>query len=243
MLVDDYLASMNIKDMATRDRPRERLEDCGPQSLSTAELMAILVRTGIKGESALDLSQRVLGECSGSLVQLSSMSLDKIREIRGMGGSKALPLIAAFELGRRFFAEGSQTKKCPIISPVQVYNLLKPLMKGLDHEELWVLYLNNARYVVGKCKASVGGLGSTVIDIPSIVRTALDKKASSIIVSHNHPSGNPRPGQEDMKATEMLTKALKPFSISLLDHVVVSDGCYYSFADEMLYQENYSRAP
>ena len=228
---------MKIKELTEGERPRERMEKFGAESLGTGELRAILLRSGTRGESAVELAQRLLTLAGGSLVRLSQMPLERIRAQRGLGGAKALPVIAALELGRRFLAEESRLDKVPVIAPSQVFRLMKPDLKGLETEECWVIFLNSSKYVVSRCKVSGGGLNSTIIDVRNIVALALEKKAKSVVLVHNHPSGNPRPGQEDIRQTAALHAALEPFSIDLLDHVVFCDDRYYSFADEMVYED------
>ena len=137
---------MKIKELTEGERPRERMVEYGAESLGTGELLAVLLRSGTRGESAVDLAQRLLSLAGGSLVQLSKMPLERLRAQRGLGGTKVLPVLAAFELGRRFMAEESRLEKVSIISPAQVYRLMKPVMKGLEAEECWVVYLNAAKY-------------------------------------------------------------------------------------------------
>ena len=228
---------MKIKELTEGERPRERMMEYGAESLGTGELLAILLRSGTRGESAVDLAQRMLALAGGSLVQLSRIPVDRLRAQRGLGGTKVLPVIAALELGRRFMAEESRLDRIPVVAPSQVYRLMKPVMKGLETEECWVIYLNSAKYVISRECVSSGGLSSTIMDVKRIASSALEKKAQSVVLVHNHPSGNPRPGQEDIRQTQLLHDALAPLQIGLLDHVVFSDGRYYSFADEMVYTE------
>ena len=228
---------MKIKELTEGERPRERMVEYGPEALGTGELLAILLRTGTAGESAVELAQRLLALAGGSLVQLSRMPLERLRSQRGLGGTKVLPVLAALELGRRFMSEESRLDKISIIAPSQVYRLMKPSLKGLETEECWVIYLNPSRYVIGKEKVSAGGLDSTILDVRKIASSALERRARSLILVHNHPSGNPRPGSEDLNQTLALRGALDSLSISLLDHVVFCDDCYYSFADELVYRE------
>jgi DNA repair protein radc len=227
---------MKIKELTEGERPRERMVEYGAESLGTGELLAVLLRSGTRGESAVELAQRLLSLAGGSLVQLSKMPLERLRAQRGLGGTKVLPVLAAFELGRRFMAEESRLEKVSIISPAQVYRLMKPVMKGLEAEECWVVYLNAAKYVISRECVSAGGLSSTIIDVKRIVASALERRAQSLVLVHNHPSGNPRPGREDLTQTLALRRALDAFSIHLLDHIVFCDDSYYSFADETVYQ-------
>lgn len=228
---------MKIKELTEGERPRERMVKYGADALGTGELLAILLRSGTQGESALELAQRLLALAGGSLVQLSQLPLARLRSLRSLGGAKVLPVLAALELGRRFMEESSRFEKIPIIAPSQVYRLMKPSLKGLETEECWVIYLNSARYVTGREKVSTGGLSATIFDVKKIVSSALDRKAQSLVLVHNHPSGNPRPGTEDFDQTMALRRALDSMSISLLDHVVFCDDCYYSFADELVYRD------
>ena len=228
---------MKIKELTEGERPRERMMEYGAESLGTGELLAVLLRSGTRGESALDLAQRLLSLAGGSLVQLSQLPLSRLRAQRGLGGTKVLPVLAALELGRRFMAEGSRLEKITIIAPSQVYLGMKPILKGLDTEECWVIYLNSAKYVLGRECVSGGGTNSTVMDVKRIAASALERRAQALILVHNHPSGNPRPGKEDITQTLALRRALDSLSIKLLDHIVFCDDCYYSFADEMVYRE------
>lgn len=223
---------MKIKELTPQERPRERLLGNGPGVLGNGELIAVLLRSGTQGESVLDLAQRLLALADGSLVRLSRMSPQQLRSVRGMGGAKSAPLLAAFELGRRFMAEEMDIEKVTIVSPSQVYRMMAPAMKGLETEECWAVFLNSANYVVARERISAGGISSTIIDVKVVVARALDVRASAVIIIHNHPSGNPRPGQEDLRQTASLRQALQQFNVSLIDHVVMCDDCYYSFADE-----------
>ena len=230
-----YLREMKIKELTEGERPRERMMKYGAESLGTGELLAVLLRSGTRGESAVDLAQRLLSLAGGSLVQLSQMPLARLRAQRGLGGAKVLPVLAALELGRRFMSEGSRLDKISIIAPAQVYRMMQPVLKGLETEECWVVYLNSAKYVIGRECVSSGGLNATIIDVKKIVASALERRAQSLVLVHNHPSGNPRPGREDLIQTQALRRALDAFSIHLLDHVVFCDDSYYSFADELVY--------
>jgi DNA repair protein RadC len=227
---------MKIKELTEGERPRERMMKYGPEVLGTGELLAILLRSGTRGESAVDLAQRLLALAGGSLVQLSQIPLERIRALRGLGGAKVLPVLAALELGRRFISEESRLEKIPVVAPAQVYRMMKPVMKGLETEECWVIYLNSARYVIGRECVSSGGLNATILDVKRIVASALERRAQSVVLVHNHPSGNPRPGSEDLNQTLALRRAMDSMSISLLDHVVLCDDSYYSFADEIVYK-------
>lgn len=228
---------MKLKELNIEERPRERLIAKGSSALGNAELLAILLRTGSGDKNVLEMSHELLA-AAGSLTELSAMSIDKMQAIGGIGKNKAATVTAAFELGRRFAAEGSRSPCRAITNASQIFSIMFPVLKGIDHEECWILYLNRANHILYKEKVSVGGLSSTTIDTNSILRKAIEKKADGIILVHNHPSGNPQPGKADVVETERLKKAAETFSISMLDHVIISDSGYYSFADQMIYDSS-----
>lgn len=228
---------MKLKELNIEERPRERLIAKGSSALGNAELLAILLRTGSGNKNVLEMSHELLA-AAGSLTELSAMSIDKMQAIGGIGKNKAATVTAAFELGRRFAAEGSLPHCSAITNASQIFSIMFPVLKGIDHEECWILYLNRANHILYKEKVSIGGLSSTTIDTNSILRKAIEKKADGIILVHNHPSGNPQPGKADVVETERLKKAAETFSISMLDHVIISDSGYYSFADQMIYDSS-----
>lgn len=223
---------MKIKELFLDERPRERLLKNGAESLSNVELLAILLRTGTREQNVVELARTLLESSEGKISGIASMSIDSLVNLNGLGPAKAASLSAAFELGRRYAMESSGRKKRQISSPADVYRIMIPHMKRLDHEECWVLYLNRANNLIGKEMMSSGGLESTVMDCKTIVRKALEKRASGIILAHNHPSGSPLPGTADITQTQSLKKALSTCDISLLDHVVIAANSYFSFADE-----------
>lgn len=228
---------MKLKELNIEERPRERLIAKGSSALGNAELLAILLRTGSGNKNVLEMSHELLA-AAGSLTELSAMSIDKMQAIGGIGKNKAATVTAAFELGRRFAAEGSRSPCRAITNASQIFSIMFPVLKGIDHEECWILYLNRANHILYKEKVSIGGLSSTTIDTNSILRKAIEKKADGIILVHNHPSGNPQPGKADVVETERLKKAAETFSISMLDHVIISDSGYYSFADQIIYDSS-----
>lgn len=228
---------MKLKELNIEERPRERLIAKGSSALGNAELLAILLRTGSGNKNVLEMSHELLA-AAGSLTELSAMSIDKMQTIGGIGKNKAATVTAAFELGRRFAAEESRSPCRAITNASQIFSIMFPVLKGIDHEECWILYLNRANHILYKEKVSIGGLSSTTIDTNSILRKAIEKKADGIILVHNHPSGNPQPGNADVVETERLKKAAETFSISMLDHVIISDSGYYSFADQMIYDSS-----
>lgn len=225
---------MKIKELCMDERPREKMLEKGAESLSNTDLLAILLRTGTGKMNAIDVAREVLKSGNGKLNLISAMPVRKLCRISGIGPGKAVTIAAAFELGRRCFGESIIDSRTPVSSPRTVFRMMLPHMRGLDHEECWVLYLNRAHYMISKERISSGGMDSTTLDSRMIVRKALEMKASGIIISHNHPSGSAMPGNADIQATRQLEKALKTCDISLLDHVIVAEDSYYSFADEEL---------
>ena len=227
-------ACMRMKELCNDERPREKLLEKGPEALSNAELIAIMLRTGTGKMNAIDLGRELLRSGGGTLNSVAAMPFERICALDGIGPGKAATVVAAFELGRRAFSEDALDGMRTISDPRTVYHLMIPHMKGLDHEECWVLFLNRANILIGKEMMSKGGLEATVMDCKMIARRALEKKASSVILVHNHPSGSAMPGSADIHQTAVLKKALATCDISLTDHVVISDKGYYSFADEQL---------
>ena len=231
-------ALMRLKDLCLDDRPREKMMEKGPSALSNAELLAIMIRTGTGKMNAVEVARTLLKRSEGRLNGIADMPLEKLCTVSGIGSGKAVAIAAAFELGRRCALEAVVPEKNAVSSPRTVYRMMLPLLRGLDHEECWVVFLNRANYVLGKERMSVGGLESTVIDVKSILRRALDRQASGIILIHNHPSGNALPGQADIRQTAILKKALQACEISLVDHVVIAEDSWYSFADERIVSES-----
>ena len=223
---------MKITELNADERPREKMLVRGAASLSNGELLAVLLRVGQGESSALDLARQLLSLADGSLGTLFNLSPDKLLSLYGIGPGKAAAVIAAFELGRRFLQEESSVLKKPLLTARQVYECMIPQLKGLQHEECWILLLNGQNYLVGKILASSGGSSMTVIDVRQILRAALDKGASSLILVHNHPTGNPTPSQADIRQTDALRKGAGAMGLALLDHVVVADDCFFSFSED-----------
>ena len=228
--------TMKIKDLCVDERPREKMLVKGASSLSNAELIAILLRTGTEKRNALEIAQMLLNMAEGSLTKASRMSVDELCRIGGIGPGKAITIGAALELGKRLCSEVPDKTKNIIRQSADVYRELAPGMRGLHHEECWILYLARNNRVIAKERLSIGGQSETIVEVKSVIRRALDVRAASVIISHNHPSGDPHPGNADIKLTQNLKKALETFDISLLDHVIFADGSYYSFSDEMEYR-------
>ena len=225
---------MKLKELNSDERPRERMIEKGASSLSNAELVAILLRTGTGRMNVVDVARELLKSAGNKLTAIMTMPQEKMCEIEGIGRSKAVTVAAAFELGRRCALESAVEHKDSITNPKAVYRIMIPELKSLDHEECWGLFLNRANYIIGREKLSSGGIDSTVIDTKTIARKALEKKATSMIIVHNHPSGNPTPGTSDIRETRRLKTALETLGISLTDHVIVSEDSFYSFADEQV---------
>jgi DNA repair protein RadC len=225
--------SGTLKSWAVEERPREKVIANGIQYLTDTELLAILMGSGTRNTTAVELARIILGEVDNSLLELGRQSLADLQKIKGIGPAKAISVMAAMELGRR--RSGTHhMEKVSIKSSETVFSLFHPLLGDLEHEEFWLLMLNRANKVIGRFKVSQGGLSGTVIDTRIILKKALDNLASSIIVCHNHPSGNNQPSDADVKITEKLKKAAGILEIKLLDHIIIADKSYFSFADEGL---------
>ena len=222
----------SIKDWAEEDRPREKMLLKGKSSLSDAELIAILLGSGSRDESAVSLAKRILRD-SATLDDLGRKSLDFLMSYKGIGEAKAITVAAALELGRRRqMTRGDQ--KVKITSSREAYKMLGPMLTDLSQEEFWILCLNNANQVISKDKISLGGVSSTLVDAKIVFAQALRQGASSIILFHNHPSGQLKPSQADIKLTEKLASAGKVMDIRVHDHLIIGHAGYYSFADEGL---------
>lgn len=230
---------MRMKDLCLDDRPREKMLEKGPGALSNAELLAIMIRTGTEKMNVVDVARTLLASAEGRLNAIADMPVERLCSVSGIGRSKAVTIAAAFELGRRCSMELAVPDKVAVSSPKVVFRMMLPFLRGLDHEECWVMFLNRANYVLGKERMSVGGLESTVVDVKAILRRALERKATGIILVHNHPSGSAMPGQADIRQTAILKNALQTCEIQLIDHVVVAEDSWYSFADEQLVTEKF----
>lgn len=222
---------MTINQWAEEDRPREKMMLHGVASLSNAELLAILIGSGNTEDSAVDLMRKVLNNYHNNLNELGKASIDELCKYKGIGPAKAITILAASELGKRRKEEEVHERK-QILSSKDVYECFYPLMCDLPTEECWVLLLNQASKVIDKVKISAGGLSATAVDVRCVLREALLKRAAGIALCHNHPSGNIRPSREDDRLTDQLHKACLTMDIRLVDHVVLVDGCFYSYADE-----------
>lgn len=222
-----------IVDWAKEERPREKFLARGAESLSDAELLAILIRAGNRDENAIDLARKILRGAGNSLKNLSRFSFEDFRKFKGIGVGKALSIMASFELARRGQIENAAPLNQIYSSSVAAENVI-PMLKDLQHEECWVLYLNKSNRLLGRERVFVGGFDSTVVDIRIILRNALARNACHIILAHNHPSGNRYAGEADKIQTAKLKKAAQMCEIELLDHLIVAGENYFSFADEGL---------
>lgn len=220
-----------IKSWRASERPREKLLHKGAPSLTDAELLAILLGSGSAREDALSLARRVLGNGPDALRTLGRMPAPRLMEFEGIGPGKAVVVMAAMELARRYAVARPQ-KSRPIRQSRDAYEQLRPLFEGLLHEEFWVLYLNNANRVLHSFQLSKGGLTGTLVDVRLILKKALELGAVGLILGHNHPSGNLRPSKADVQITRKTKKAAGFMDIRLLDHLIVHGSEYYSFADE-----------
>ena len=207
----------------------------GPQALSNAELLAILIGSGTKKDNVLVVANKLLSAAQGRLSGIASMDSHEIMSMDGIGSGRYASIAAAFELGKRCCLEDPGLEKIPLCDPGMVFKIMIPHMKGLDHEEFWILFLTRANYLIHKEMISLGGLSATVVDPRLVVKKALDKKACGIIMVHNHPSGNPMPGKEDLDQTAGMKNAAGTFDIALLDHIIICDDRYFSFADDRIY--------
>jgi DNA repair protein RadC len=223
--------NLSIKEWSLEDRPREKLLAKGISSLSDAELIAIIIGSGNRDESAVELSKRILGSVNHHLNELGKLTVDDLQKYKGIGEAKAIGIVAALELGRRRkLTEAADKPK--IMSSRDIYDIFHPLLADLRYEEFWILLLNRFNKVIDKQKISQGGISGTVTDIRIILKMAIEKLASALIVCHNHPSGNFTPSESDISITKKLKEAGALMDISLLDHIIITDGHYYSFADE-----------
>lgn len=222
---------MSIKQWSAADQPREKLLHLGAKSLSEAELLAILMRVGTRNKSAVDVAKELLGKHDNSLGHLAKLNVHELMKVKGIGEAKAVSIAAAMELGRRRVTE-SPLQKSQITSSLDAYDLIHARMRDLTCEAFWILLLDRRSKVIAIEEIHVGGMSAMVVDPKVIFQKALERKASSIILAHNHPSGAPSPSMEDMRLTEKVKLAGTYIDIKVLDHVIIGEGSYYSFADE-----------
>ncbi|MDF3078075.1 MAG: radC [Sphingobacteriaceae bacterium] len=229
--MDIYEQKITIKSWAEEDRPREKLLVRGRRALSDAELIAILIGSGSRTETAVELSKRILHSLQNDLDKLGTLSVAELSKFKGIGEAKAISIIAALELGRRRKDAGVKTIT-KITSSKDIFDLLYPDFADLDHEQFWIVLLNRASKVIAKQQISRGGQNGTVADPKIIFKIALESNAPSIILAHNHPSGNLKPSQADINLTHKLCSAASLLDMSILDHLIFGQTRYMSFADE-----------
>lgn len=220
-----------INQWAEDDRPREKFLLKGKAALSDSELLAILIGSGSRNESAVQLCQRILASANNNLNQLGKLSIQQLMDFKGIGEAKAISIAAALELGRRRRSEDA-VELDKITSSKAVFNIMQPLIGELLHEEFWVLFLNNSNKLIHKSQLSKGGMTGTVVDTRIIFKTALEYNAISLILTHNHPSGKLLASESDKDITRKLQLAGKQMEIMVLDHVIITESSFYSFADE-----------
>ena len=226
-------SSFSIKNWSQDDQPREKLRDKGKATLSDAELVAILIGSGNRDESAVSLSKRILASVDNNLNALGKLSLKQLMTFKGIGEAKAISIAAALELGRR--RRGNEAlEKNKISSSISVFELMQPVIGELPHEEFWIIYLNNSNKVIQKNQLSKGGITGTLVDVRLALKTALEVGAVGLILTHNHPSGTLKPSEADKNLTQKLKVAAQSLDIKVLDHLIITESSYFSFADESL---------
>mgnify|MGYP006071873313 FL=1 len=231
MSQEDNIDKLSIKNWSEKDQPREKLMKLGRQVLSDAELLAILIGSGSRSESAIELCKRILHQSDNNINQLAKLSVNDLMKFKGIGEAKAISIIAALEIGRRRKSE-DVIVKTSIASSTHLYEYIKPVLEDLPHEEFWIVLLSRANKIIDKQLIGRGGISETTADIKLIFKKSIESLASGIILAHNHPSGNLKPSQSDINLTNKIIEASKLMDIKVLDHLIIGDGNYYSFADE-----------
>jgi DNA repair protein RadC len=225
--------SFSIKNWSQDDQPREKLRDKGKTVLSDAELVAILIGSGNREESAVDLCKRILASVDNNLNALGKLSIKQLMEFKGIGEAKAITIAAALELGRRRRIEDTVRLE-KITSSQSVFDVMQPVLGELPHEEFWILYLNNSNKIIQKNQLSKGGITGTLVDVRLVLKNALETGATALILCHNHPSGTLKPSQADRDITQKLKTAAQSLDIKVLDHLIITEKAYFSFADESM---------
>jgi len=227
----EYRQSLKIKDWAVEERPREKLLKKGMASLSDAELIALLIRTGSPGQPVVELARQILKDASHNLNEMGKLSVHDLQKYHGIGEAKAITIAAALELGKRRKLSAIRDKR-QIKSSQDAFAFLHPRLEDIPHEEFWVLFLNRANRIIEEVKISQGGISGTVTDVKLILKHAVDRRASGMIMCHNHPSGNTTPSKADFNITRKLKNGAAYLDIQVLDHLITGENTYYSFADE-----------
>lgn len=225
------MSRLSINEWAEEDRPREKLQALGAECLSNAELLAILIGSGSTDESAVALMKRIMNDCSNNLNTLGKMSIRELTAYKGMGPAKAITILAACELGKRRQKTQVEERRC-LSSPQDIYEYMHPTMQDLDVEEAWVLLLNQGFRLIKPVRLSHGGISETAVDIRLIMKEAIVNNATVIALCHNHPSNNLFPSRNDDNLTRNVKKACETMRIHFLDHVIVTDGAYYSYSEK-----------
>ena len=225
--------STSIKNWKEDDRPREKLLLKGKNTLSDAELIAILISSGNREESALDLAKRILTASQNNLNEIGRLSVSDLTQFKGIGEAKAITIITALELGRRRRLEEA-LERPKITSSQAAFDIMQPIIGELNHEEFWILYLNNSNKIIYKNQLSSGGITGTLVDVRLLFKKALELSAVGIILCHNHPSGNLKPSHSDKDLTQKIIEAGKTLDIKILDHLIITEKAYFSFADSKL---------
>ncbi|MDW8849344.1 DNA repair protein RadC [Flavobacterium sp. MMLR14_040] len=223
-----------ITNWSEDDRPREKLMLKGKEALSNAELIAILIGSGSRNESAVSLSKRILASVD-NLNMLGKMSISQLMNFKGIGEAKAITIVSALELGRRQRSEDALQFKNKITSSKVVFEIMQPIIGELPHEEFWVLFLNNSNKVISKSQLSKGGITGTIVDVRLVFKLALESGATGLILCHNHPSGNLNPSDADKEITMKLKLAGDSLDVKVLDHLIITETKYYSFVDEGIF--------
>ena len=225
------MEKLTIAQWSESDQPREKLRDKGPQALSDAELLAILIGSGTPGISAVELMQEVLSNCNNSLNTLGKMTIRQLMDHKGIGEAKAITILAACELGKRRQMETPEERP-DLGTATRIYNHMHPVMQDLDVEEFWALFLNQHYRLIKKIRISHGGITETAVDIRIIIREAILSNTTILAVCHNHPSGSLKPSRQDDELTKSIKRACELMRIHFLDHVIITDGHYYSYHEQ-----------
>jgi DNA repair protein RadC len=225
------MEKLNINQWAEEDRPREKMEAQGAESLTNAELLAILIGSGSTKESAVELMKRLLSNCKNNLNTLGKMTIHELCLYNGIGKAKAISILAACELGKRRQME-NPAERPDLGTATRIYNHMHPIMQDLDVEEFWILLLNQHYRLIKKVRISHGGITETAVDIRIIIREAVMVNCTILAVCHNHPSGNLSPSRQDEELTKSIKRACELMHIHFLDHIIVTDGLYYSFHEQ-----------
>lgn len=224
---------MSLKFLAEDDRPREKFLFKGKNALSDAELLAIIMGSGSRDESAVELARKILQSVENNWHHLSRLQIADLMKFKGVGEAKAISIAAALEIGRRR-ATQEIPERTQIKSSNDIFVLLSPFLSDLQTEEFWAIFLNQNNRVLGKSQLSSGGINQSVVDVRILFKAAIDQFATALVIAHNHPSGNLKPSTEDVKITKQIAEAGKILNIQLLDHVIIAQNSYFSFADESM---------